>query len=375
MYEQWVRKQLESAGLTINDDQADPRFNLRVKDERFYRQAALKGSLGFGESYADAAWDCAQLDQVVYRILRSDIRNRSFFHLSLYLRSLLCNMQNRLRASRVAKKHYNVDSRVFEWMLDPYMQYTCGYWADADSLEQAQAAKMELIIRKLGLKAGDEVLDIGCGWGGFARYAAENHGIRMHGVSISRSQVAYAQNFCAGLECDIRYGDYRQLGELFPQKFDAISIIGVTEHIGHKNLRALHRIMRDRLKSGGLVMEHTIAHMESSTYTEPFIDKYIFPGGMIPSISQLSEAMNRYFVLEDLHNFSADYDHTLMAWHLNFSRARERIEQAAHLGRRFYRIWEYYLLSCAAMFRARRAQLLQMVLSPEGVSGGYRRVS
>ena len=234
---------------------------------------------------------------------------------------------------------------------------------------------MDLIVRKLGIGEGDSLLDIGCGWGGFARYVAERYGIRVFGLTLSKRQFEYARARCAGLECSFRQGDYRQLHELFPRRFDAITIIGVTEHIGYKNYQTLHRIMRERLKPGGLVLEHTIAHMESCRHTDPFIDRYIFPGGMIPSIEQLSNAMKRYFVLEDLHNFSADYDKTLMAWHRNFSDVKSRIENAQHLGKRFFRIWEYYLLSCAAMFRARQAQLVQMVLSPEGVEGGYRRVS
>lgn len=376
MYKRYVCTELEKAGISINDSQADPRANLQVHDDRFYKLTALKGSLGFGESYAEGYWDCEKLDEIIYQILKSHLgEHRSVHHLLLYLRSIATNMQNRVRAIRVAKRHYNVSNRIFEQMLDPFMQYTCGYWHGADTLEQAQLAKMDLIVRKLGLKAGDEVLDIGCGWGGFSKYAAQHHGIRMHGLSISRAQVDYARNFCEGLDCIFRFGDYRELDKIFPKQFDAITIIGVTEHIGPKNLRRLHRIMRERLKPDGLVMEHTIANMHTSTHTDPFIDRYIFPGGVIPAISQLAGAMSDYFVLEDLHNFSADYDRTLMAWYQNFRQIREEVVGNQHLGERFYRIWKYYLLSCAALFRARHAQLVQLVMSPEGVGGGYRRVS
>ncbi len=375
MYKRWVIRQLESAGLTINNDQADPDYNIIVNDERFYPQTALKGSLGFGESYADGNWDCSRLDKIVYRILKGEIGTRGLGHIGLGVRSLVCNMQNKIRAMRVAKTHYDVDAAVFEWMLDPYLQYTCGYWARADNLDQSQTDKMDLIIKKLGLEAGDEVLDIGCGWGGFAKYAAQKYGLKMHGLSISQSQLDYAKKLCEGLNCTFKFGDYRNLADIYPQKFDAITIIGVTEHIGYKNYKGLYQVMRERLKPAGLVLQHTITHMQSCLHTEPFIERYIFPGGMVPSVEQLSTAMKRFFVLEDLHNFSADYDKTLCAWHENFSYFKDKIEQTSHLGQRFYRIWVFYLLSCAGMFRARQAQLMQLVLSPEGVPGGYRRVS
>ena len=375
MYKQWVNRKLRSAGLTINNDQADPQYNLSVFDEKFYTYTALKGSLGFGESYADGKWDCTNLDKVIFQILQHRIDTNGLAHIGLVLRSAACNMQNKIRAMRVARQHYNVDTDVFDWMLDPYLQYTCGYWAEAESLNEAQTAKMDLVIKKLGLSAGDSVLDIGCGWGGFAKYAAETHGIKMFGLSISSKQLEYAKKLCAGLDCTFKFGDYRHLPEIYPQTFDAITIIGVTEHIGYKNYKGLYKVMRDRLKPGGLVLQHTITHMKSCQYTDPFVERYIFPGGMVPSVEQLSTAMKSFFVLEDLHNFSADYDKTLCAWHENFKQARENIEQAGHLGKRFYRIWEYYLLSCAAMFRARQAQLMQLVLSPDGVAGGYRRVS
>ena len=375
MYKRWVTQRLESAGLTINNEQATPDCNLVVHDDRFYRQAALNGSLGFGESYAAGKWDCSSLDQVIHRILRSDINIRGLGHLALNLRSVVFNMQNMLRSLRVARAHYDIDAKVFEWMLDPYLQYTCGYWAKAKNLEKAQTDKMDLVINKLGLKAGDSVLDIGCGWGGFSRYAAEVHGLKMHGLSISKAQLAYAKALCEGFDCTFKFGDYRNLADIYPQRFDAITLIGVTEHIGYKNYPGLYQIMRDHLKPDGLALQHTITHMKSKRYVEPFVERYIFPGGMVPSVEQLSSAMKDLFVLEDVHNFSADYDRTLMAWHKNFEQAKQEIEHSKHLGSRFYRIWSYYLLSCAAMFRAREAQLMQLVLSPSGVEGGYRRVS
>lgn len=374
-FERWVRSQLEPLGIRFNSSESgSSELEIQVNHPRFYQRAALQGSLGFGESYADKDWDCEALDSIITRILQAKVPTGGLPHLWIRLQSGLLNMQTVLRAGRVARLHYDVDAEIFEWMLDPYLQYTCGYWKDAENLDDAQTAKMDMVVKKLGLQPGDELLDIGCGWGGFARYAAKKHGLKVSGLSISHSQLDYARASSKGLDCDFRYGDYRHLNEVFPQKFDAISIIGVTEHIGHKNYKTLYKVMRDQLKEGGLVLQHTISRMISTTHTEPFIDRYIFPGGMVPSVSQLSKAMAKYFVLEDVHNFGADYDPTLMAWYQRFRDAKPKVLAKKGFGERFYRIWKYYLLSCAGLFRAREAQLMQYVLSPKGVRGGYRRL-
>ncbi len=372
LFEARVKSQLEPIGIQFS---GDGDLAIRVKRPRFYKRAALQGSLGFGESYADGDWECDHLDKIVAHILRNSVGIGALPHLFLYLRSALFNMQTVVRAKRVAMQHYDITTNVFEWMLDPYLQYTCGYWPGANTLELAQTQKMDLVIKKLGLEAGDHLLDIGCGWGGLARYASERYGIKTYGLSISHSQLEYAAQLCEGLDCEFRYGDYRHLEEIYPQQFDAISIIGVTEHIGYKNYRSLYQVMRDRLKEDGLVLQHCITDMKSKKHTEPFTDKYIFPGGVVPSVAQLSEAMDSSFVLEDLHNFGADYDLTLMAWHRNLSSVKSKIINQPGLDERFYRVWEYYLLSCAALFRVRKAQLMQWVLSPKGVEDGYSRIS
>ncbi len=371
-YQSYVTKTLNGAGIAVNESGSKA---IQVNNPRFYKAAALNGSLGFGESYVNGDWSCDQLDVVIDTLLQNGVRTSGFTDAFNKIRAQFVNMQSIMRSSRVAKQHYDVDTQVFEWMLDPYLQYTCGYWKDEDNLIDAQTAKMNLVIKKLQLKSGDTVLDIGCGWGGFAKYAAQEHGLTVKGISISHSQLAYAEKLCAGLDCEFKFGDYRHLETIYPQKFDAIVIIGVTEHIGYKNFETLYRVMRDRVKEGGLVLQHTITHMKSTVCADPFIDKYIFPGGSVPSMVQLSNAMQNYFISEDVHNFGADYDRTLMAWAEKLVKVKHKIEAYDGLGERFYHIWLYYLLSCAGMFRARQAQLMQFVLSPKGVAGGYQRVS
>ncbi len=371
-YQKYVTKKLQKAGVQLNDNGPD---SINVIDKRFYKKTALNGSLGFGESYADRYWECDQLDVLIDRLLNSRVGISGLVDQINKARACILNMQSRVRSNRVAKVHYDVDTRIFEWILDPYLQYTCGYWKEAKTLDEAQRAKMDLVIKKLGLKQGDTLLDIGCGWGGFAKYAAQEHGLTVKGISISESQLDYAKKLCEGLDCEFKLADYRDLAQVFPMTFDGITIIGVSEHIGHKNLETLYRVMRERIKPEGLVLQHSITHMRRRVTAEPFINKYIFPGGSIPAMSQLATALSRHFVVEDVHNFGADYDKTLMQWHQNFHEAIPDVQKIDGFNDRFCRIWSYYLLSCAGMFRARDAQLMQFVLSPRGVRGGYQRIS
>ena len=252
-------------------------------------------------------------------------------------------------------------------MLDPRMTYTCGYWKDADNLADAQEAKLELICRKLQLMPGMRVLDIGCGWGSFMGYAAEHYGVSCVGVTISKEQAEWAQKRYAGLPLEFRLQDYRETNE----RFDRIVSIGMFEHVGRKNHRTYTEVAHRCLEDGGLFLLHTIGKNVRDTVPDPWIDKYIFPNGDLPSIGQIADAVDGLFVVEDLHNFGADYDRTLMAWHENFSSAWPNFSK--NLGERFRRMWNYYLLSCAGAFRARDIQLWQWVLSKEGVSGRYDR--
>ena len=323
------------------------------------------GSLGLGEAYLDGAWDVENLDEFFDRILRAHLDQhvqplRLIFHA---LRARLLNLQNSRRAWQVGKVHYDLGNDFYAAMLDPRMTYTCGYWKDADNLADAQEAKLELICRKLQLMPGMRVLDIGCGWGSFMGYAAEHYGVSCVGVTISKEQAEWAQKRYAGLPLEFRLQDYRETNE----RFDRIVSIGMFEHVGRKNHRTYTEVAHRCLEDGGLFLLHTIGKNVRDTVPDPWIDKYIFPNGDLPSIGQIADAVDGLFVVEDLHNFGADYDRTLMAWHENFSSAWPNFSK--NLGERFRRMWNYYLLSCAGAFRARDIQLWQWVLSKEGVSG------
>ena len=209
------------------------------------------------------------------------------------------------------------------------------------------------------------VLDIGCGWGEALALAAQRLGISAVGVTISNEQADHARAICAGLPVEIRVQDYRDVDE----RFDRVFSIGMFEHVGMKNYGTYFDVARRCTVDDGLFLLHTIGSNVSSNHTDPWIAKYIFPNSMIPSARQIADALEGKFVIEDWHNFGADYDRTLMAWRANFDAAWPMLQ--GRYDERFRRLWRYYLAMSAAAFRARRNQLWQLVLSPHGVRGGY----
>ncbi|MFZ2187642.1 MAG: cyclopropane fatty acyl phospholipid synthase [Candidatus Moraniibacteriota bacterium] len=362
------RQILARADIQINGDRP---WDIAVHDERLYRRVLTQGSLGLGEAYMDGWWDAKQLDEFFARILRMRLdREVSQTKKALHsIASVLSNRQTLKRAFEVGKRHYDIGNDLYRTMLGKCLTYTCGYWSGhppAGGLEAAQERKLDLICRKLKLQPGQKILDIGCGWGSFAKYAAEKYGVAVTGVTISREQAALARTLCAGLPIEIILQDYRNIeGE-----FDHIVSVGMFEHVGYKNYRTYMEVASRHLKDGGLFLLHTIGGNTSATHTDPWIDKYIFPNGLLPSIRQIGKAIEGLFVMEDWHNFGPDYDKTLMAWHHNFNTRWPELKQ--QYSERFFRMWNYYLLVSAASFRARDNQLWQIVLSKHGVDDSYR---
>lgn len=361
-----VAELLDKASIRINGIRP---WDMRVNNPSATARALAQGSLGLGEGYMDGEWDTDQLDEFFFRLLRTRLTDniRPLRLLGLALAARFANRQNITRSKQVGEVHYDLGNDFYAAMLDSRMTYTCGYWKNARNLEEAQQAKLELICRKLKLQPGMRVLDIGCGWGSFMAYAAEKYKVDVTGVSISKEQVSWAKQRYFGMGLDFRLQDYREVRE----RFDAIASVGMFEHVGRKNYREFMQVAHRCLDNKGLFLLHTIGKNHRSSPPDPWIDKYIFPNGDLPSIGQIGDAVDDLFVVEDLHNFGADYDKTLMAWSNNFEKAWPRFE--AKLGMRFYRMWRYYLLSCAGAFRARDIQLWQWVLSKEGLSGGYTR--
>lgn len=362
---------LEKAGITLNGEKP---FDIRIHDNQFFRRLGFNPSLGAGESYIDGLWDCQNLDELFFRICRENIDEKltnKGLNTVYSLLNKLINFQNRTRSKKVAEVHYNLGNDFYSHMLGESMAYTCAYWKNATTLDQAQFDKFDLICRKINLKPGERVLDLGCGWGSLGKYMAENYGCQVVAVNISTEQVRYAQEKCKGLPVKVHLSDYRDASTYNPEgiPFDKIVSVGLCEHIGHKNYRSLMRIVHQNLKEDGLFLLHTIGKNNSVNYLDPWINKYIFPHGMLPSIKLLAQAAENLFVIEDLHNFGADYDKTLMAWHKNFNDSWHLFKNS--FDQKFFRLWNYYLLSCAGGFRSRSMQLWQTVLSPKGVPGGY----
>ena len=337
-------------------------WDLQVRDERFYARLLAGGDLAAGESYMDSWWDAEALDELCTRVHRANLPARvsGWRARWLALEGHIFNRQRTSHAAEVAQVHYDRGNDIYKAMLDRRMQYTCGYWKDATTLDQAQENKLHLICRKLQLQRGMSVLELGGGFGGLAHFMASEYGCRVVTYNISAAQVAYGRELCKGLPVWFEQKDYREAAHE-KQTFDRVVSVGLCEHIGQKNYRGFLELVHRRLSPGGLFLLHTIGGNASYTCTDAWIDKYIFPNGMTPSVAQLGKAMEGLWVVEDWHNFGPDYDKTLMAWWHRFDRAWPSLQ--AKYGDRFYRMWKYYLLGCAGGFRARRLQLWQLVLS------------
>lgn len=357
---------LERADVRLDGDRP---WDIRLLDASVPQRVLAQASVGLGEAYMDGHWTAERLDQLFERLVRARLADqvRPLSVMLHFLRARWQNRQNVRRAWEVGERHYDLGNDFYRAMLDPRMTYTCAYWERATELSQAQEDKLDLACRKLRLQPGMRVLDIGCGWGSFMRFAAERYGVSCVGVTVSQEQVALGRELCRDLPVEFRLQDYREI----EGRYDAVASLGMFEHVGRHNdlayLDVVHRCLRD----DGLFLLHTIGRNEHGDGTDPWIDKYIFPNGELPTIARIGRACERRFVVEDLHNFGADYDRTLMAWHTNFESAWPMFSQS--LGERFYRLWRYYLLSCAGAFRARDIQLWQWVLCKSGLAGGYRR--
>lgn len=365
-----LRQIVEMAGVRFNGNAG---WDIQVHKDDVYRQILAKGSLGFGESYMAGHWDSRTLDELFHRLVSFDVDQKlvGLVRLRLWgelLRQRFINLQSSQRAFVVGEQHYDIGNDVFEAMLDSTMSYSCAYWQDADNLEQAQLNKLDLICHKLELKPGQKLLEIGCGWGGLARHAAKYYGAEVLGITISKEQQKLAQERCVGLPVTIKLMDYRDL----KGKFDKVVSVGMFEHVGPKNYPIYFDTISRLLEDQGLFLLHTIGVHKTTGSLDPWTNKYIFPNGRLPSAEQLTAVLNGRFRIEDWHNFGHDYDLTLMAWWDRFNAAWPQLESKYSV--QFYRMWKYYLMSCAGFFRSGQGQLWQIILTKHGRTKVYRSV-
>ena len=340
-------------------------WDIHIHKPIVFRRAITEGNLGLGESYMDGLWDCDDLEEFVFRLISSKADEKIVAPVMFIGKWIgkTYNLQHPSRAYTVGETHYNTGNDLFKAMLDTRMIYSCGYWKDADTLEEAQEKKLRLIFDKLQLQPGMHLLDIGCGWGGAARFAAEHYNVSVTGITISTEQAKFAREQCAGLPVTIELADYRkQQGS-----FDRIYSIGMFEHVGYKNYRNYFDLASRCLKPDGLTLLHTVGCNTPCTIGDPWSSKYIFPNSMLPSASQITKTYEGLFMLEDWHVFTYDYSLTLKAWHENFEQQWPVLRSS--YSERFHRMWRYYLLSFSGAFRSRSIQLWQVLLSKNGLQG------
>ena len=361
-----IHEILAMADIKVNCDRP---WDIQVNDERFYNRVLSEGTLGLGESYMDGDWDCEAMDVMFDKVLRADLESK-IQPLKMVIpiaKAWLMNSQRKSRAFEIGEKHYDIGNDLYERMLDKRMTYTCGYWRDAETIDDAQEAKLDLICRKIGVKEGQTVLDIGCGWGSFAGYAAEKYGAKVTGITVSKEQISLAKERYKHLDVEFRYQDYRDVDE----PFNHIVSVGMFEHVGPKNYKTYMEVVKRCLMDDGLFLLHTIGTNHRKTAFDQWTDKYIFPGGVLPTLAQVANASEHALYLRDLQNIGGDYDRTLLNWYENFDESWHELNGYSN---RFYRMWRFFLLSAAGGFRANRNTLWQFVYSKKNSSSQYDSV-
>jgi cyclopropane-fatty-acyl-phospholipid synthase len=367
-FENYIQSILAQADVQINGERP---WDIQVHNEKFYQRVVIHGSLGLGEAYVDGWWDCPKLDEFFTKIFKAKLHEHNVsktpnFFLGL-VQAKIWNLQSLSRAFQVGEHHYDRGNDLYQLMLDSRLAYSCAYWKNAKNLDEAQEAKLELICQKLQLEPGMTLLDIGCGWGSLIKYAAEKYGISCVGLTVSKEQLALGEKLCEGLPVKFLLQDYRT----FNGQFDRVASVGMFEHVGYKNYRPFMEMVNCCLEDEGLFLLHTIGS-NTPNYGEPWLNKYIFPNGMLPSAAQIAQSTEQLFVMEDWHNFGHDYDPTFMAYFENFDRNWDKLK--LKYGEKFYRMWKYFLLSYAGSFRARYLQVWQIVYSKNGIANGYQSV-
>ncbi len=365
--ERIFRDAFAKAGIEVNGNRT---WDIQVHDARFYDRVLASGTLGFGESYMDGWWDAERVDELIAKILSGNLEQKVGINPAViwhYLRARIINLQKR-HAFEVGERHYDIGNDLYAAMLGERLVYSCGYWNNATTLDEAQEAKLDLVCRKIGLEKGQHILDIGSGWGSFLRFAAERYDASGTGLTVSRAQKAYADEHRRGLPIETLLQDYHE----HEGAYDHVISIGMFEHVGYKNYRSYMEKVHALLKRDGYFLLHTIGGNKSTYGTDPWIEKYIFPNGLVPSIEQIGRAAGDLFSMEDWHNFGPDYDTTLMAWFSNFDTNWDSVKSS--YDDRFYRMWKYYLLSSAASFRVRNLQLWQIVFTKVGARERYTAV-
>lgn len=363
-----VRDLFASAGVAINGSEP---WDVTVHEQQFYANLLRYGELGLGESYIDGWWDCEALDLMIDKLLRAKLHKVIRGNLKMRLgvvKAIVFNLQSEKRATDSARAHYDIGNDLYRLMLGKRMQYTCGYFKDTDDLDEAQDAKLDLICRKLQLQPGMRVLELGCGFGGLAIYAAENYGVEVTGYNVSRAQLELAREMAGDLPVTFHMADYREASG----QYDAVVSVGMMEHIGYKNHRTLMQVIHRSMTDDAVALVHTIGSNASRLRSEGFVDKYLFPNAVSPSVAQFGKAIDGLLVMEDVQNIGPHYSPTLLAWWKNFDEGYDQLDHSVY-DARFYRLWRYYLLAASGASTSRKGQLWHWVMTKMGREHPYSR--
>lgn len=361
----FLRELFAKAGVTIGGREP---WDLQVRESRAFDRVMRDGSIGFGEAFMEGWLDCPRVDQLADRVYRHDLAEQIDAKTAVFeaFKARVNPFGTRKRSFEIGERHYDTGNDLFEVMLDPYMIYSCGYWERAQTLEDAQRDKLELICRKLELQPGMRLLDIGCGWGGLARYAAEHFGVSVVGISVSKEQVELARRLAAGLPIEFRLVDYREVDETF----DRVVSVGMFEHVGRRHYREFFDVCGRCLAPGGLFLLHTVGYLKEEPIN-PWYDKYVMPGVEFPTVANIVDHLGPNLALENFQTWEGShYDRTLMAWFDRFDAGFDRLKH--RYDDRFYRMWKLYLQGCAGGFRAGQMRVWQLVFSRGDLPSGYR---
>ena len=352
-----------------------PSLELRIREYRFFRRVMVSGDIGFGEAYTDGDWSTSDLPELLTLLASNEavmddrgIITSAIGRVVNYLRHL--RRPNTIRGSdRNIREHYDLSNEFFTTFLDPTMTYSCALFNQpGEPLEQAQRNKLRTIIDKAGISAEHHVLEIGCGWGSFAIEAVRQTGCRVTGITISREQLEFAQQrvAAAGLQdrIEISLCDYRHIAG----RYDKIVSIEMLEAVGHAGLGPFFKACHDALLPGGSAVIQVITipdrKYNAYRYSSDWIRKHIFPGGHLPSMGAIQQAIskNSDLSLEGVDRYAADYAETLERWRQTLLAERQAI-QSMGFDEAFIRKWEYYFAYCHAGFKAQIIDLVQIVLN------------
>jgi cyclopropane-fatty-acyl-phospholipid synthase len=340
-----------------------PSAEIIVHDDSFYRDVLTTGSLGLGDSYIDGKWDCEKIDELIYKILTLGIHQKlaPVYNIAGEIKRRALNLQSRERAKQVIEEHYDLPSEFYASFLDPYFQYTCARFEGTADLDKAQEIKMGNICKKLGLKAGDKVMDIGGGWGGLAHFMASNCGVEPTVVTLSKTQAEHIKR-TRGDEIKVQLCDYRDIPDELNGRFDAVTAVGILEHIGHQNYADFMGAVDRVLKPSGKLLIHTLYTPQSRPVSNAWLHKHIFPNGELAPREMIEENLSSDFEPADgpngeksteepaFEDITPNYFPTLHTW-------KDRLTESQKAGKinlseREFRKWIYYFMSCAGAIKA-----------------------